>query len=196
MFLNCKSLSSCVTISICSSLSLNGASWCEADPYMDKFFHQLNPGGYHSPWMDNTGPQQPVHGIVGADAQGMSTFTPNPDYDTPVLDKSSANSWAAKIDGYTSYPFVDVPFRALDPIFNGHYRFIYAENEPVVAGFLPSAPAAIPATPLPPVIKSKKSHRHIFAVGHFFSRAFYSARRLFTRKVHDERKTPHHTKKS
>jgi hypothetical protein len=194
MILSAKFLKYYTPLLLWSSLSLYSASWCEADPYLDKFFYQLAPGGYHrgTPWVDAsaryTDPRPPAYGTVGTDACGMATFTPNPDYDPPLMDDQSCRSIrAAQIDGYTSYPFMAAPL-APDPTFNGHYRFIYAEETPTSAGALPCALAATPAAlPSAAFKKPKKPHYH-FSMSKTLSRAFHSVgcwlERSLTRKRH------------
>ncbi len=202
MFLKYRFLKCYSALLLLSSLPLNATEWCEADPYMDKLLHQFDHRGgycYSVPWTDNgtkyASPEQSAaYGAVGTDARGMSTFTPNPNYDTPMLDQPSA-SWAAEIDGYTSYPWESANHAlAPDPTFQGYYRFAYAEDGPMIAAALPRAPAVIPAASSP-AIKTKKPRRHILA-GHYFSRAFHSVKRFFTKKVHEERKDLRRAKKS
>lgn len=200
MILRAKFLKYSTLFLLWSALSLPSANWHAADPYIDRFSYQ-EPGEYHrgTPWVDDssryTDPRQPAYGTVGIDARGMATFTPNPDYDPPLMDDRSCPSIrAAQIDGYTSYPFMAAPL-APDPTFNGHYRFIYAEDTPTSAGALPHALAATPAAlPSAAFKKPKKPHHH-FSVGKTLSRTFHSVKRLLTRKIPHKKKDTTNTKK-
>lgn len=179
------------------SLSLNGANWYEADPCMDKFSHQLTPGRYYygTPWIDDsfkyTSPKQPAYGTIGIDVHGMSTFAPNPEYDSPLMDdnRSCPSIRAVEIDGYTSYPFVAAPLTP-DPTFNGHYRFLYAQDTPMAASVLPRASAAILTASPSSLAEKPKKPRHHFSVGKTLSRAFHSVRQLFTKRIHNKKKHP------